>query len=147
MGAILKWIVGPIAGPVFGIAAVLLAVGWLTNALVDRAELASVRTERDHLKAEIYDPSTGYLARNTQCETNVAGLTVGLDHVRADVQKLADDTKASDANLRAAMARQGAIAGATKAAADKLLALPAPAAVGTLEACTAAARVLKTGAP
>lgn len=147
MGAILRWIVGPIAGPVFGIAALMLGIGWVTTSIVDRADLAHVTADRDKLKASIDDPATGFVARNAQCETNVVQLQAAIVRTAADIKKLGDDTIANGKRIGELMAQQRAGAAAAKAAADKLLALPATAPRGTVEACTSAARILKTGAP
>jgi hypothetical protein len=147
MGAIARWIIGPIAGPVFGVAVILLSIGWATTTLVSRHELATVTADRDRLQDAIYNPSTGYLARNTQCETNVAQLQAAIVRTAADIKKLGDDTIANGKRIGDLMAQQRAGAAAAKATADKLLALPSTAPRGTIEACSSAARILKTGAP
>lgn len=147
MGAILRWIVGPIAGPAFGILALVLGIGWATTTLVARSELSTVTADRDRLKDQIDNPSTGYLARTAQCETNVAGLQVGLDATRRDIQKLGDASAANDRAVRGLMAKAAALAGDAQAKAARLLATPATAPIGSLDACTAGARILKGGAP
>lgn len=145
MGAILKFIVGPIAGYVFGAALAVLAITFAVTVGVYHWKLDAMTEDRDALKERIDNPATGYVVRNAQCGTNVAQLKSGLSRVSADVEALAQATRDGDASLKAAIAAASARLAGVKGATDKLLALPAPAAVGTLKACDAGALILKRG--
>lgn len=145
MGKLLAWITGPIAGYVLGGALALALVGVAVTVGVYHYKLADMTEQRDGYRDRIENPSTGYVARNAQCETNVASLRAGLSRLSADVKALADDTRARDAWIATALAQASARAAGAKASADKLLALPARSAPGTLKACLDGASVLKRG--
>lgn len=145
MGAILAFVRGPIAGYVFGGALLAVSIAFAVTAGVYHFELASITRDRDALKDRIDNPSTGYVVRTAQCETNVSTLRTGLNRLSGEVEALAAATREGDARTAAALALVASRAGAAKAAADKLLALPARSAPGTLNACRDAAQVLKRG--
>lgn len=146
MGGIIAFLTSKIAGPVFGGLFFVTAIGFAVTVGVYHFELKAETSRADKLDASINAPGTGYIARNTQCETNVSTLGVGLDRARADVQRLANDTLAADKRNAASMASALQQVAAVKASSAKLLALPATAPIGSIAACTAGAKILKTGA-
>jgi hypothetical protein len=110
---------------------------------VQTIRLYDMRAQRDHLQASIEDPVTGWAARHAQCETNVASLDTSIKGLNGQVEKLAADTKSG--NERNAVLMGTAIINlrGVRASTDKLLAMPAMAPVGSIEACRAGARILR----
>ncbi len=128
-----KWL-APLLAPVLGIA----LVGALIWVALDAWKIAELTADRDQLKAAIYDPSTGFVARNAQCETNVAGLTVNLDGARADIKALADKSDAQDAKSTQTMAAAvKTILRGVSTSTARLLARPSTTVPGTLDSCKA----------
>jgi hypothetical protein len=132
---------------VFGIAFIATALSMIVTVGVYHFELAGMTTERDALKNQIYAEGTGLIARNTQCETNIASLNVGLKNARDDINSLAASTVETNKKTIAALTAAAAQVRTVKTATDKLLATPASAPIGSTQACSAGAHILKTGAP
>lgn len=147
VGAILKWFVGPLAGPVLGIALLITGIGFVTDHLVLSWKLSNVTADRDALKDSIYHDGTGWVARTSACETNVEVLTQAVKNARDDIKSLADNSDAASARAAKMLATIAAQVSGVRASAEKLLALPPSAPVGTLDACHAGANILKRGAP
>lgn len=147
MTAILSWLTGKVAGPVFGIALIATSIAFAVTVGVYHFELASETARADKLEAAINAPSTGWVARNAQCETNVATLSVALDRVRGEVAELAKATAEGDAKTAVAIAGAASQIGRVRVSTEKLLATPPSAPIGSIDACRSGARILKTGAP
>lgn len=145
MGRILAFVGGPIAGYVFGAALAALALTFAVTVGVYHYKLADMTEQRDGYRERIENPTTGYVAKNAQCGTNVAQLTKGLDRISKEVEDLAKATKDGDARTAAIVADAVARSRGVKTSTDKLLALLAPASPGTLKACDAGALILKRG--
>ncbi len=146
MGRILGFVTGPIAGYVFGAALAALALTFAVTVGVYHYKLADMTEQRDGYRERIENPTTGYVARNAQCGTNVEQLKSGIARISKDVEDLATATKEGDARTREAIAAAVRNSQGVKSSTDKLLAMIAPAAPGTLKACQAGAAILLKGA-
>lgn len=145
MGKIIGFVTGPLAGYVFGGALAVFAIVFAVTVGVYHWKLGAMTTERDGYRERIENPTTGYVARMAQCGTNVATLQTGLSRLTIEVKALADETRNRDKKISEALEKAGAQAAGARRSADKLLALPAPAPVGSAEACRAGAAILKRG--
>lgn len=141
------WLTGKIAGPVFGIALLATCIAFAVTVGVYHFELANETARADKLDSEINAPSTGWVARNTQCLTNYGNVSASLKRTSDDIEQLAKDTANGNAKTAAAMAGAVAQIRNVKGSTDKLVASPPSAPVGTIDACRAGAHILKTGAP
>ena len=144
MSTILKFLVGPIAGPLFGGVALFLLAAVGTEYAVLSWKIASLEADKAKLQDSIGNAKTGYLATIAQCEVNAGTYSKSLDRLAGEVKTLANDTAARD---KANAARMSALNGATQAVrlrADQILALPKPA---PANACAAATAVLRGETP
>jgi hypothetical protein len=132
----LTWLTGKIAGPVFaGVSALLLmalATVWLVNAW----KISDLTSERDDLRASL-----------GTCTANVGTLDASVKVLNGSIDKLAADTKAQNDALSKAMGLATADLRNVRGATNKLLAMPATAPVGSLDACRAGAAIYRGATP
>ncbi len=147
MGLILKWLVGPIAGPVFGAALAVTLVAFGVTWTVQHWEAARLTTELATVKDSIDNPSNGWVHRFDQCQTNYGNTEAALKRQSADIAALATKTDASQKALAASMATATAQVRGVRTTTDKLLATPPSAPIGSTDACKAGARILKGTVP
>lgn len=123
MGAIVGFFTSKIAGPIFGGIAAVLLLALITVKITDGAKIGTLETANEKLSVSIMDPKTGYIARNVQCETNVATLGTAITHQSETIIALGKATADAQAKTKAAMEQAQKGLDAAQAAAAKIIAL------------------------
>lgn len=136
------FLTGPLAGPICGSALVLSLIGGAVVWAEGSWKVASLERDKAKLEASIADPETGFVARNAQCETNVAQLSGALTRSN---QSIADwQARAAAADARAAKAIDAARA-STRAASEQATRILALQPIG--DVCKAALDLVRSPNP
>jgi hypothetical protein len=147
MTAALKFLTGRIAGPLFGITSLALAVALGAMYLTWTWQVSLIERDRDTYKARIEDQETGLVRQVTQCLTNTSGLKESI----ADIAQNAKDREARDkARDEANQKSMAAAAKLAKGAFDNsamILARPTATMPGTLASCAAGEKYLRGALP
>jgi len=147
MTALLKFFIGPIAGPLFGIIALGALIGNAVQWGVWSWRISLIEADRDSYKERIENPDTGYTRQVTQCLTNTTGLREAIADVDKNAKDREDGDKARDEGLQKSMA---ATAKQAKGALDNsalILARPTVTTPGTLASCSAGEKYLRGALP
>lgn len=123
MGAIAEFFVSKIAGPIFGGVALVLLLTLITVKAVDSSKISTLETANEKLSNSIMDPKTGYVARNVQCEANVATLGAAVTMQSETILGLGKATADAQARAKDAMAQAQKGLDAAQSAAGKILAM------------------------
>lgn len=141
-----SWIIGPIAGPILGAAllASLAALG--VTWTVQRWEISRLTDELAVKKDEIENSKTGWVRRFDQCETNYATVALALKRQGDDIRNLAKATEDGNKLLADRLESAEKQVTSVRTNTNKLLAAAPTAPIGTLAACQAGAKILKSPA-
>ena len=105
-----------------GAGVVIVGLG-ITIAVID-LDRAHLRSEVADLTDKIENPQTGYIARLTQAQANVATLKAGLDEQNAKVEAQAAEAKARIAATEKRLVDAQAAAASAKTTLARLMATP-----------------------
>lgn len=123
MGAIGEFFISKIAGPIFGGVAAVLLVALIIVKVTDSAKISNLEAANEKLSVSIMDPKTGYIARNIQCETNVATLGAAVTRQSETILGLGKATADAQAKAKAALEQAQKGLDAANAAAKTILEL------------------------
>lgn len=134
--AIKTFLTSKLAGPIFGAAAVVLALALI----VQTARLSDAQSDRDTYRDRIENPETGYIHANAAWKAYAGQWKGSADACRDELQRTEQEAAARAAQAQADVNAAKADAAAARRRADELLAQSRQRLPGEDE-CTAARRV------